>query len=423
MQMENLMEIFNQNEFIIYGRGKITYPHYQVDTDFQIEYSPFKVTLKTSKIILGQTLSIGYGAFEGVIFDTETKVICQKICLTKYSKYQLTFVFIDDLIIGNESNFTLLKAHLFGVNTKINQFNIQNFSVSFNLLENFNDLNTFGIKYGYFLETSELTIKSIDSSYIDKSLSIKLCKELCLLLSFILAKNIIYNRYEFFNTVNSQKIINKKLINNSHGKRFIFEENLNEIIPIFYENFSNMNLNEQKCLFTSIDYLNSTSNKFLEDSILSIAQIWEILADTFLMTEINNAESIQKLRNELKSTIRAWHKNNKILDYDLNFIMGRVLNSLDWEKVIKKLENLSYQEGLNFETIGLNFKGLISLRNQIAHSGRFEEIGKENEYLEVFDSALLGIKVLILKKLGYKGYITYFIGGIPQTKNIKYYLN
>ncbi|WP_343587469.1 hypothetical protein [Flavobacterium sp.] len=417
------MEIFNQNEFIIYGKGKIIYPHYQVDTDFQIEYSPYKVVLKTSKIILGQTLSIGYGKFEGVIYDTDTKVICQNICLTKYSKYQLTFAFIDDLIIGNESNFTSFKAQLFGLNIKMNQFNIQNFLVSSNLLKNFKELDAFGIKYGHFLETSELIIKSKDSNYIDKSLSLKLCKEICLLLSFILAKNIVYNRYEFFDTINSQKIINKKLINNSHGQRFIFEENLDEIIPIFYENFSNLNSNEQKCLFTSIDYLNSTSNKFLEDSILSIAQIWEILADTFLSTEINNTESIQKLRNELKSTIRTWHKDNKILDYDLNFIMSRVLNSLDWEKVIKKLENLSHQEGLNFETIGLNFKALISLRNQIAHSGRFEEIGKEKEYLEVFYSSLLGIKVLILKKLGYKGYITYFIGGIPKTKNIEYYLN
>ena len=179
---------------------------------------------------------------------------------------------------------------------------------------------------------------------------------------------------------------------------------------------------EKKCLFTSINYLNSNSNKFLEDSILSIAQIWEILSDTFLTEKIENIDNINILRAELKKTIKAWHKGNEIIDYDLGFITGRVLDSLNWEKVIKKLEKLAHNESLNLENIGLNFKELISLRNQIAHSGRFKEVGNEIEYLEVYNSALLGIKVVILKKLGYTGNITYLIGGIPKTQSINYYL-
>lgn len=416
------MEIFQQNEFIINGTGKIIYPHYQVDTTFQIEYNPFHIVLKTPKIILGQLFAIGYGKFEGIISGTDIKIECNNICLSKYTKYRLTFVFLNDLIIGKTINPISFKAKLFGLNTKIDEFKIENYLISARPVENFENLNIFSRKYGYFLETSEIIINEINSKKLDKNKTIQTCKDICLLLSFVLAKNIIYNRCEFIEDNDYQEIIRIKLINDSHGQRFIFEDDLNEIIPIFYENFSKMEPAQKKCLFTSIDYLNSNSNKFLEDSILSIAQVWEISSDTFLKEKIENTENINILRAELKKTIKAWHKGSEVIDYDLGFITGRVLDSLDWQKVIKKLEKLADKESLNSENIGLNFKELISLRNQIAHSGRFKEVGNEIEYLKVYNSALLGIKILILKKLGYTGNITYFTGGIPKMQNISYYL-
>jgi hypothetical protein len=335
------MELFSENEFIVNGIGKIIYQHYEVDTTFQIEYNPFEIVLKTPKIILGQLFAIGYGKFEGVIYGTDVKIKCNNICLSKYTKYRLTFVFLEDLIIGKTINPNSFKAKLFGLNTKIDEFKIENYLISANLVGNFEKLNTFSRKYGYFLETSEIIINEINSEKLDENKTLQTCKDICLILSFVLAKNIIYNRCEFIEDDNHQEIIRIKLINDSHGQRFIFEDNLSEIIPIFYDNFSKMEPAEKKCLFTSINYLNSNSNKFLEDSILSIAQIWEILSDTFLTEKIENIDNINILRAELKKTIKAWHKGNEIIDYDLGFITGRVLESLNWEKVIKKLEKLA----------------------------------------------------------------------------------
>lgn len=175
-------------------------------------------------------------------------------------------------------------------------------------------------------------------------------------------------------------------------------------------------------MFTCINYLNSVSRGFFEEKILSVAQTWEILADTFLREKVENNEKLKGLKKELKTTIQMWYTANEIKEYDLNFIYTRVLTSLDWEKYAKKLEKLSFQEGLNLETIGLDFSELKKLRDQIAHSGRFKEVGQEYKYLKVFDSALLGVKVLILKKLGYKGDLVCFEEGIPKIINIEYYI-
>ena len=74
------MEIFEQNELTIYGNGKIIYEHHQGEAHFQIEYNPFSVILKTSRIILGQLFSMNCGKFEGLITDTQIKIECKKIC-------------------------------------------------------------------------------------------------------------------------------------------------------------------------------------------------------------------------------------------------------------------------------------------------------------------------------------------------------
>jgi len=408
------MEILKQNEFIIEGTGKIIYDHSQDDARFQISYNPQKVILKTFQMPLGHVFaSYGYGRFEGFIGGTNVKIKCSKIAFGLYDKdkYQTSFQILEDLIIGDDVPFHVFKAKLFGIIIDVPEFRIGSYLISIKRFENFDEINSLK-KYGCNLEEGEIVIKNFESKTIEKNVTIKMCKEICLMLSFISGVKVFYNRCELTNDKKqSQKIMRINTANiGSYNKGFLPQENIEKILPIFYENFSKMKPNEKKCLFTSIDYLNSKSNKYLEELILRVAQIWEILSDTFLVEEVKNAKIIIDLREVLKKTIREWHKNNKsngIKDYDFSFIMGRVLTSLDWEKAIKKMEKLVEKENLNSETIGLDFKTLVELRNQIAHSGRFEKTGEEyqNHYGEVYSSALFGVRVLILKKLGYTGYI------------------
>ena len=417
------MEVFSQNEFILNGTGKVIYDHLEVDVHFQIEYSSLKLILKTSKVIMGQLFAINTGKFKGVIEKSNIEVQCSKICLSQYTKYQLSFVLLEDLIIGGELNSKEFKATLFGLNTGIKEFRVENYLIQLNLLEDFELLNSYTKKFGSNLETGQIIIKKSDDSTLDKIETIETCNNICLLASLITARNIVYNRCLFIDkNQDTQEHIRIKLNSFSYGYKFVYEDDLSSILPILYESFKNLNPIEQKSIHTSINYLNSFSSQFLEDSILNVSQIWEILSDTFVSEEINNSENINTLRSELKIQIRKWHKENTVKDYDLSFIMNRVLGSLDWEKVIKKMETLVGRENIDSEKVGLNFKELIELRNQIAHSGRFKQVGNEDEYLEIYNSSLLGIKVLLLNKLGYSGRVTYFVGGIPQSKSINYYL-
>lgn len=273
--------------------------------------------------------------------------------------------------------------------------------------------------FGYQLENGFITIQSDCLETLDVEDTIKFAKQICLLLSFVLGENLIFNNCEF---INEQKetlgYYQLMLVNNSRGSRYIFEENLSDYLPLMLDKLVNLEEADFKCFETTVNYLNSTSNKYLEDSILAIAQIWEILADNFLKSKVENNPAIIELRSILKREVRTWHKSNEVKDYELDFIMGRVLSSLDWEKVIKKLNMLVIQENLDGEMIGLDFNNLIEIRNQIAHTGRFAVLGNEHVYLKFYYSAILGIHVLLLNRLGYNGILTESIGGLPKTHRI-----
>lgn len=234
------MEIFKQNEFTIKGRGNIIYPHHNAITDFEIEYSPFQICLKTPKINLAELFSINTGEFEGLIYGTETKIICNKISLMRFYKNQLIFAIHDNLIIGECKDSNLLKVKLFGLSAKIKPFKIHDFNIEFNVVSNFDEINKFCLKYGDIIETSELIVKRTDNRILDKNLSLQISRDICLLLSFILAKNVTFNRCEFYGNEKSQEIINIRLLSNNQGQRFVLAKNIEEIITAFYSSISRM---------------------------------------------------------------------------------------------------------------------------------------------------------------------------------------
>jgi len=402
----------------IEGKGKIIYEHISDEISFEIIISPFKIRLKTSKVTLGQLYAINQGKFEGVTNDGRI-IHCDSISLVEYDKYRLTFVLLDKIVVGICSNPKIFEAPLFGLSRDILDFNYLGKSIKFTKTDDYESIKTARTNFGCHLPDGNITIENLNNENLDIIETIEMAKQICLILSFLLAKNISYNKGQFSDNINETITFYKmELIDSSTGTRYVYEKRLNDYLPKLMVNYSKLDLDEQKCIQTTVTYLNSTSNKYFEDQILAIAQIWEILADTFLSLKVENNQSINELRDTLKINIRSWHKSNEIKNYDLGFIMDRVLGSLDWEKAIRKMELLVVQEKIDSNLIGLNFKRLIEIRNQIAHSGRFKEKGKEYEYLDLFNSSLIGIHILILKRLGYSGTLTEVVGGIPKIKRI-----
>lgn len=415
------MKIFDQNVLSLTGNGKIIYECYEIETNFKIEYSPFDIKIFIPRIEMEY---FSEAKFVGENHNDKLRIACSKICFRDYSinGNEMIFSLLDDLIIGEDSHFNLFKANLFGLNIKFSELKIGNFIVSANIIDNFDEINSFNNKFGCLLESGSLIIKDINSENLNKLKTIEFFNDICLLLSFLLAKKIASNRYEFSNEDKKQNIIRIKTSNNGKGRIFIDNESIINSLPTLYDNYSKLKANEKKCFFTSIDYLNSIFNNYLEDSILKVAQVWEILSDTFLVQKVNNTQSISDLRNEIKSTINLWHKNDKSKDYDIAHIRQRIFEALDWEKAKIKLSNLVEEEKINIEKIGLNISDLIDLRNDIAHEGRFKELGKENEYLKIQYAAILGINILMLNKLGYICNLKCLIDDCITIKNIDWFL-
>ena len=193
------MDIFEKNEFTLTGKGKIIFDSYETDIDFTIEYYPFNIILKTSKIIL---IEQNFGKFIGNESLNNTLITCEDICLQRITENELIFLFTEDLKIGNEIDCKIFSAKIFGINQNIKEFKINNFLVRIKPIKNFDNLNLFNDKFANNYESSELIIEDVNSNILDKDLTREVCNDICLILSFIFAKKITYNRFDFLNSTN-----------------------------------------------------------------------------------------------------------------------------------------------------------------------------------------------------------------------------
>ncbi|MDH4474151.1 MAG: hypothetical protein QE487_16210 [Fluviicola sp.] len=66
---------------------------------------------------------------------------------------------------------------------------------------------------------------------------------------------------------------------------------------------------------------------------------------------------------------------------------------------------------------------MIEIRNTIAHTGRFKVLGVEDENAAMLNSAILGLQIIILSKLGHEGDIIRRFAGVVNAQSIKDFLN
>lgn len=415
-------EIHEANQQMIEGFGNFKFDQFEYNLHFLIIYKPFGIIIRTNHVRGAQFFSFGNGQLEGQLNDG-TIIKCDEIVMTGYSKNKLIFSVLKDLVFGEESNNNIrFKAKLIGAYIGSLKFNLNDYAITLEEPKNVQEVLDFCTDYGYIAEGSELVIEHINGNNINNQDFLKICKEFCVILSFISGVTVTFNRYSFESKEGIYNVWKVLLVQSNKGKGVISLHNLNEFLPTLIVNYHNLSAVRKKCLDTVIGYLNSTSLKYLEDCILNVAQAWEILALDFSEEKVELTEDIKVLKQLLKLTIKQW-KAERNIDYDTGIISNRILGSLNWDAVIKKIENLATDEKLNFETLKLDIKGLIEIRNNIAHTGRFKEIGREYEYLEIFYSSLFSLQILILSKLGYDGAVFESIGGLRSHKNIKYFLH
>jgi hypothetical protein len=186
------------------------------------------------------------------------------------------------------------------------------------------------------------------------------------------------------------------------------------------EQYKNWDEKKRKLFFSTVNYINSSSKGFLEDRLLRICIAWEGLAD-HLLSEKNKSDSdLKELKESLKSLIENFNLSGK---YDKNFIKDRVINSLDWERLYQSLSRLCEQYELKSEKIGLYFKSLIKIRNDIAHTGQFRNKLDIDFLVKTLYNHRFGIQLILLKELGYDNIIESQENNWRTLRNIQEFMN
>jgi hypothetical protein len=231
----------------------------------------------------------------------------------------------------------------------------------------------------------------------------KIC-DITSLLSLATGNDIAFNRQLFYQENN--------LIHEEWRRRVDYHFGAERCIPDFKMDkflmqtlpcFENWDGEKKKIFFTIVNYINSSSKGYLEDRILRICIAWESLAQSWGSKTIdNNRKVLQPLKNILKKTIKDYNLPD---GYEKDFMITRVIGSLDWERNTNKLIAFAKQYNLDFEKMGLDFQHLNKIRNDVAHTGLFREKPSNDILTDLLYNHKTSLQILLLLELGYNDLI------------------
>lgn len=226
------------------------------------------------------------------------------------------------------------------------------------------------------------------------------------LVSLALGKSVTFDRFSFNFYSNSEKVEKRMVKNPNHGRQIIPEFELKKYLEETLPVWLSMNEEQQDRYYVIIDYLNQSCSGFIEDRTLRIAQAWESLTD-FLNIEGTIAKPLLDLKEEITKVYTEWRKKAGNKEFDNKGELGsKITSAINQEKLLSKLKNLADQEELNCDKIKLDFKALKSLRDKVAHTGRFHLKGVEA--LNILEPAILGLQIILLQRFKYSGKIIYY---------------
>jgi hypothetical protein len=197
---------------------------------------------------------------------------------------------------------------------------------------------------------------------------------------------------------------------------FRLEQYLQQCLPVLRQ----MSQEDQALIMLAVAYLNSSATGYLDTRLIQIAQAWEFLATEWapkgILTEQENI-----LRMTIKRCCRDWRKAHPSSDPDGEW-GNRVLFAFEWPKLKGQIEALADQLGLDLERIGMDLEQLRSARNAVAHRGTID--GADPSVIphhELLLNAQLGLQLVLLKKLGYTGYVKVIENGWVDCKHISHF--
>ena len=272
--------------------------------------------------------------------------------------------------------------------------------IDFNLKKN-EEINTIKIDLDSKSDIGVLAIFNEKNHEKSKNLAIDITQ----LLSFALGLNIVFEKYIHNCQGQSQTFNQKKVFNCDRGQEIIpkdrIKQFLEKTLPI-YTNLSDIEKNE---IFVITNYLNQTSNGYIEDRILRMAQAWECAAMYWVKEKIVLTDELLDLREKIKDVFKIWKQEKNYQDTN-GELCKKILNSLDEETNLMKLNKLISSHKLKIEEINLDLKKIKKLRDCVAHRGKITTSGiSHDEAIFILLSGIQGLQLIVLKRLGYDDFV------------------
>ncbi len=389
------------------GFGTFSSKEREFESQFEITHYPQQTIIKTKIGDIQQNVFALYNIedtweLKGLV-DVNISIHAKNLSLINLSGNELTlFPFKDIEFCKNDvHSFTSAEFPLVGfykgdINTTIGNWEISSNGNKEKMKIIQNQSNNWNIQ----LEGLILKLVNQNSSqekYLSKA------NDITSLLSLAFGNDIVFNRQLYFmNNELCQENWRRKVDYNFGVEACVPDFNLNHFLERTLSNYEKWTEEKKKVFYSTVTNINSSSKGFVEDRLLRICIAWEGLSESWSKNKKSANTELTQLKKLLKETIDNY---NLPPNYDDFFIKTRILNSLDWEKLYDSLTNLSSQYFLDNEKLNLDFRSLINIRNDIAHSGLFRKKYSTRFLTNLIYNHKLGLQVIILKELGYDGLV------------------
>jgi hypothetical protein len=384
------------------GNGVFSAKELVFKADFEICHYPqntiIRCTYEDSNLIFGiNCIEEINWQLDGQLED-KIKVSANKMLVKSIEGKQITFLSFKDLFFGNSelSNISIAKFPLVGIYELNLDVEIDGWKIKC-LEENGKLTKEKSKNWNLQLESCVLCLENknaTEQEYVSKAINITS------LLSLALGNDVVFNRQLFYDKDRLIKEEWRRKVDYHFGAdRCIPDFNIDKFLIVALANIEQWDEKKRQVYFSTLSYINSSSKGYLEDRLLKISIAWEALAEKWKIKrpKSNNSE-LDSLKKRLKETIN----DSQLPDgYKKEFLIDRVLGSLDWEKNTDKMIAFCNQYYLNADKLGLDFSSLNKIRNDIAHTGLFRRKYSKDFLIDLLSNHTIGLQIILLLELNY----------------------
>jgi hypothetical protein len=390
------------------GNGSFTSKDIKFSALFEIFHYPRNTIIKTQipdKQVLSNYHSIEENEWnlDGLL-DDRTPIIANNLFFKEINGNDLTLFSFKDLYFGADeiSELSFAKYPLVGVYDlnfciDIDGWKIECIGEKKELAQVKDKSKNWNLQF----EGNALRLEKLNAAkdeYLSKA------NDITALLSLALGNVIVFNRQLYFQDDNLIREEWRRKVDYYFGAdRCIPGFRIGHFLMATLSNFEKWDLEKRKIFFSTVTYINSSSKGYLDDRLLKISIAWEALAQKWSFKDLkSNRNELEPLKDSLKKAINEFQLPK---NYEKDFVIDRVLKSLDWEKNTNNMITFCNQFNLNIEKIGLDFKFLNKIRNDVAHTGFFRKKYSKDHLSELLINHIMGLQVILLLELKYNGLI------------------